>query len=430
MEKEFAGVKTNDEYQYMNAPDEELPSVAKTKLILAITKGEVSFEAKDVTYDLLKEGHDFYRVGMKTQAGTFTVKDGKAEGADASVADALSQAVADGISSFEAGDTAYYFELDGNNGTLYSVEPITVATKQIFATAAEDTKLDYEFKFNAERAMNGTADSFMAGGKTYTIERTEGEDGSVSAVFYDEAGAEYATASRFTMNAIGEGVFLTGEFRAAAEAAIEANESQFEFTEEDGTQSTYYVKRDDNQWIIKKTTETHVSSTFASPSKEHLLGTDGNGMDMLTRLMYGGRISLMVGFVVVFAEVLIGVVLGGIAGYFGGWLDNLIMRLVDIFNCIPAAAAVYYHWLYFRFHSAGPDDTSICPDAYFVTCTVAGICPSCTRSDSFFKRAGIYDCNRGDRHQHFQKNFCTLDSKRYASGYRYGNNESWLYNSF
>lgn len=202
---------------------------------------------------------------------------------------------------------------------------------------AEDTKLDYEFKFNAERAMNGTADSFMAGGKTYTIERTEGEDGSVSAVFYDEAGAEYATASRFTMNAIGEGVFLTGEFRAAAEAAIEANESQFEFTEEDGTQSTYYVKRDDNQWIIKKTTETHVSSTFASPSKEHLLGTDGNGMDMLTRLMYGGRISLMVGFVVVFAEVLIGVVLGGIAGYFGGWLDNLIMRLVDIFNCIPAS---------------------------------------------------------------------------------------------
>ena len=59
-------------------------------------------------------------------------------------------------------------------------------------------------------------------------------------------------------------------------------------------------------------------------------------MDMLTRLMYGGRISLMVGFVVVFAEVIIGVVLGGIAGYFGGWVDNLIMRLVDIFNCIPA----------------------------------------------------------------------------------------------
>lgn len=336
MEKEFAGVKTNDEYQYMNAPGEELPSIAKTKLILAITKGEPTFEAKDITYDLLKEGHDFYRVGTKTEAGTFTVKDGKAEGADASVADALSQAVADGVSSFEVGETAYYFELDGNNGTLYTVEPITVATKQIFATAAEETKLDYEFKFNAERAMNGTVDSFMAGGKTYTIERAEGDDGSVSAVFYDEAGAEYATASRFTMNAIGEGVFLTGEFRAAAEEAIEANETQFEFTEEDGTQATYYVKRDDNQWIIKKTTETHVSDTFANPSKEHILGTDGNGMDMLTRLMYGGRISLMVGFVVVFAEVLIGVVLGGIAGYFGGWLDNLIMRLVDIFNCIPA----------------------------------------------------------------------------------------------
>ena len=149
MEKEFAGVKTNDEYQYINAPDQELPSVAKTKLILAITKGESSFEAKDVTYDLLKEGNDFYRVGTKTQIGAFTVKDGKAEGADASVSEALSTALADGVSSFEAGETAYYFELDGNNGTLYTVEPITVATKNIFSTAAADTKLDYEFKFNA-----------------------------------------------------------------------------------------------------------------------------------------------------------------------------------------------------------------------------------------------------------------------------------------
>lgn len=336
MKKDYAGVKTNDEYQYMNVPDQELPAVAKTKLILAITKGKASFEAKDVTYDLLKEGYDFYRVGTKTQAGTFTVKDGKVSGADASVADALTQAVADGVVSFEVGDTSYYFELDGENGTLYTVAPMSVATKLIFSTTAADTKLDYEFKFNAERAMNGTADSFTAGGKTYKIEKTEAEDGSISAVFYDETGAEYAAASRFSMNAIGEGVFLTGDFRAAAEAAIDGGESEFVFTDAEGTEATYYVSRDDNQWLIKKSTATYMSSTFESPSSKHLLGTDGNGMDMLTRLMYGGRISLMVGFVVVFAEVLIGVVLGGIAGYFGGWLDNLIMRLVDIFNCIPA----------------------------------------------------------------------------------------------
>jgi len=57
---------------------------------------------------------------------------------------------------------------------------------------------------------------------------------------------------------------------------------------------------------------------------------------MLTRLMYGGRISLIIGFVAVAIESIIGVIMGGIAGYFGGWVDGLIMRLVDIFYCIPS----------------------------------------------------------------------------------------------
>ena len=51
--------------------------------------------------------------------------------------------------------------------------------------------------------------------------------------------------------------------------------------------------------------------------------------------MYGGRISLTIGFIVVILETIIGVILGGLAGYFGGWVDQIIMRVVDIFNCIP-----------------------------------------------------------------------------------------------
>ena len=58
-------------------------------------------------------------------------------------------------------------------------------------------------------------------------------------------------------------------------------------------------------------------------------------MDVFTRLMYGGRISLTIGFIVVILETLIGIVLGGLAGYFGGKCDQIIMRIVDIFNCIP-----------------------------------------------------------------------------------------------
>ena len=91
-------------------------------------------------------------------------------------------------------------------------------------------------------------------------------------------------------------------------------------------------------------------NTYASPTATHILGTDDKGMDVFVRLMYGGRISLMIGFIVVILETLIGVVLGGLAGYFGGWIDQIIMRIVDIFNCIPTlpilliASAVIDSW--------------------------------------------------------------------------------------
>lgn len=74
---------------------------------------------------------------------------------------------------------------------------------------------------------------------------------------------------------------------------------------------------------------------LAGISAEHWLGTDDAGWDVFTRLMYGGRISLTIGFVVVGISTLLGVILGGIAGYFGKWVDQLIMRIVDVLYCIP-----------------------------------------------------------------------------------------------
>ena len=76
-------------------------------------------------------------------------------------------------------------------------------------------------------------------------------------------------------------------------------------------------------------------SNYLEPSSTHLLGTDSQGFDVFSRLMYGGRISLTVGFVVIILETIIGIILGGIAGYFGKWVDQLIMRIVDIFSCVP-----------------------------------------------------------------------------------------------
>jgi len=72
-----------------------------------------------------------------------------------------------------------------------------------------------------------------------------------------------------------------------------------------------------------------------APNLKHFLGTDDLGRDILTRVMLGGRISLMVGIVAVLIEVIIGSFFGVISGYYGGFIDSFIMRIVDIFLCIP-----------------------------------------------------------------------------------------------
>ncbi len=90
------------------------------------------------------------------------------------------------------------------------------------------------------------------------------------------------------------------------------------------------------EYTLRQTTETYLKDNFLSaPSAEHILGTDNEGYDVFVRLMYGGRISLTVSFIAVFLITILGVVLGGISGYFGGWIDNLIMRICDVLMCLP-----------------------------------------------------------------------------------------------
>ncbi|WP_279232915.1 oligopeptide ABC transporter permease [Haloimpatiens lingqiaonensis] len=74
---------------------------------------------------------------------------------------------------------------------------------------------------------------------------------------------------------------------------------------------------------------------YKPPTSTHILGTDEVGRDVLTRLMYGGRVSLLVGILAVIIEVVIGSILGAIAGYYGGKIDAIIMRIVDMFMCLP-----------------------------------------------------------------------------------------------
>ncbi|NIM02567.1 ABC transporter permease subunit [bacterium] len=71
------------------------------------------------------------------------------------------------------------------------------------------------------------------------------------------------------------------------------------------------------------------------PSGKHFLGTDDLGRDLLSRIVYGTRVSLLVGFVAIGIAIVIGSLLGLLSGYFGGWLDTVIMRFVDIMLCFP-----------------------------------------------------------------------------------------------
>ncbi len=94
--------------------------------------------------------------------------------------------------------------------------------------------------------------------------------------------------------------------------------------------------KDGNRYPVIQFIEEEVGiNSYAPISASHPLGTDEKGMDVFIRLMYGGRVSLTLGFVVVILETIIGIIMGGISGYFGGKIDQIIMRIVDILNCIP-----------------------------------------------------------------------------------------------
>jgi len=78
-----------------------------------------------------------------------------------------------------------------------------------------------------------------------------------------------------------------------------------------------------------------LAHTLLSPNGKHWFGTDGLGRDQFTRVLFGGRVSLLVGLTVAVSAGVIGAVIGSVAGYYGGWIDNVMMRVTDLFLSIP-----------------------------------------------------------------------------------------------
>ncbi len=121
-------------------------------------------------------------------------------------------------------------------------------------------------------------------------------------------------------------VFYTqwGEIEVDDTPMVEYTSKVIEYTKDGKTYTVYQV-----------TEKVEKENALAPMSSAHPLGTDETGYDVLARLMYGGRISLIIGFISVFIITVLGVILGGIAGYFGGVVDNIIMRICDVLMCIP-----------------------------------------------------------------------------------------------
>ena len=339
--KEFAVVTENSDFRYMAKDPNLFGSAVQAQTMLAIQKNTPTFSYNGTNYALAQEGTDFYAISSG----------GKLIG------------------------IAYKDVVSSSDGQALSFEFVYTALKSYAALEQELEDEAAQETAGASEAAGATDDtaepaepaepvvkSFTVDGLTYTI----AEDGGVL-----QGEKEVAYISRYIVQAIMPDIFLSRDFKEKLIDTIAAGETKFTYTdeslilddeadaaleddeagigamddglvEEDNTASSataeYTIERSQNHanWIIRQQQSSRQYDTYRSPCAKHWLGTDKYGMDMLTRLMYGGRVSLMIGFIVIIIETVLGVILGGVAGYFGGWVDNLIMRLVDIFYCIPS----------------------------------------------------------------------------------------------
>ncbi|MCR5671364.1 MAG: ABC transporter permease [Butyrivibrio sp.] len=314
--KDYAGATKIDQYQILQKDGADIPSDIYSKTLIAASTGKYVFETRDNSLlGLGKEGDNAFII-YSLEPVKLLLKKNKA----------YDEAVSAGKNFFTDGSKTYIFEDTGAAlPDVYEGTELGCACMLSFTGYSADAQFSYEFSKEAVIAYSNGATDFEADGKTYTF------DGNI----INDQGTEYALVSDVNFNAAVAGVYLSPAYKDAAMSAVEAGKSAFTFADDDGTEIEYQIENKNGQYVIKRYQETRVIDTYSAPSKEHWVGTDANGMDLLARLMYGGRISLLIGFVVIFIEVFIGMVIGGVAGFFGGIVDNLLMRLVDIVYCIP-----------------------------------------------------------------------------------------------
>ena len=270
--------------------------------------------------------------------------------------EAAASAAVEGAPEFNYASKTYAVTAVEDQYTVWEISDKKIA--KIFTTLVIDTyqkgaRVSDELRNNALLTIY-KGGSFKADGQTYTVTEDEG-----SFIVRDESGAEFGEFTTFIIRRFnGDDTVEYDLKKALAEnisEMVERGETKTSFTykipqqtedgryqyDDDGNlmyadSELRITQKDVGTYTVNCDQITYVIDTFAAPSAKHILGTDGDGFDVFARIMYGGRISLMVGFVVVFLECLLGIIMGGLAGYYGKWVDFLIMRLVDIFYCLPS----------------------------------------------------------------------------------------------
>ena len=335
MSKDFAGAIYNKELRYTVREGETFNAGDRAQFLWALGKKEETFKSGDKEFFYVSEGPDTYRIlQLDPVAEELLGRVNPMNGArlPAGLEDAYRAAVEAKQNSFELNGVTYRITKERKASRISTEHDVALAMLNVYdAYNLDASKVvdSYDFKLASVRAINEGKSSFTLGDQTFSIRSDDG-----STTILDDSGAEFAEVSNIIVKPLDQSLFLTVDFKAAAREAIINKQTNFEFVE-NGETVEYDIVRVVDTYNIKRETTTELIRIYEEPSREHWLGLDNNGMDNLTRLMYGGRVSLMVGFVVIFIEVFIGVLVGGVSGFFGGWVDTALMRFVDLFNSIP-----------------------------------------------------------------------------------------------
>ncbi len=285
--------------------------------------------SEGMNYNFEKQGEDFEAlVTENEEGGVFTYKN-------------------ETFRVVPAGEGLVVYRVNGESA-------VALLTTYVFDTYDSSFTVSDEFQVAALQAsLEGG--SFTAGGTDYKVVSEEDEtliysaaDSTTPVAAFstlvirrysgeDTLSLDFKEQARTTIEEMNASGSKTGSFTWPI-AQVDANgeyayDENGEVIKEDRTVT---ITNKNGSYVMTAEQVVYLIDTFSRPTKEHPAGTDGDGMDVLSRMMYGGRVSLMVAFVVVILETVLGIIMGGIAGFFGGWVDNVIMRAVDIFYCIPS----------------------------------------------------------------------------------------------